>query len=101
MKSELEKIPGVGPNMAAHLHALGFDTVESLRTRRRFMNAIALAAAAYWTGVCCMSTAVLSTLLKRPYRSLKNVNGGIGRTSQIKRRMRVESRLSGAQRFFG
>ena len=30
MKSELEKIPGVGPNMAAHLHALGFDTVESL-----------------------------------------------------------------------
>ena len=31
MKSELEKIPGVGPNMAAHLHALGFDTVESLR----------------------------------------------------------------------
>ena len=31
MKSELEKIPGVGPNMAAHLHALGFDTAESLR----------------------------------------------------------------------
>lgn len=31
MKSELEKIPGVGPNMAEHLHALGFDTVKSLR----------------------------------------------------------------------
>ena len=99
MKSELEKIPGVGPNMAAHLHALGFDTVESLRGQDP--QALYERDCARCGGVCCMSTAVLSTLLKRPYRSLKNVNGGIGRTSQIKRRMRVESRLSGAQRFFG
>ncbi|MCI9170181.1 MAG: Pathogenicity locus [Lawsonibacter sp.] len=31
MKSELQKIPGVGPNMARHLERIGCPTLESLR----------------------------------------------------------------------
>ena len=31
MKSELEKIPGVGPNMAKHLEAIGCSTLDSLK----------------------------------------------------------------------
>lgn len=31
MKSELQQIPGVGPNMVKHLMDLGFDTLESLK----------------------------------------------------------------------
>ena len=30
-KSGIQALPGVGPNMAAHLEALGCDSVESLR----------------------------------------------------------------------
>ena len=33
MKSELQKIPGVGPNMARHLERIGCSTLESLRGR--------------------------------------------------------------------
>lgn len=32
MKSELEKIPGVGPKMALHFKRLGCSTLESLKT---------------------------------------------------------------------
>ena len=31
MKSELERIPGVGPNMARHLADIGYTTLNSLR----------------------------------------------------------------------
>ena len=31
MKSELQKIPGVGPSMARHLERIGCPTLESLR----------------------------------------------------------------------
>ena len=31
MKSELQKIPGVGPNMAKHLERIGCPTLDSLR----------------------------------------------------------------------
>jgi hypothetical protein len=31
VKSELEQIPGIGPNMAQHLIAAGFPTIKSLR----------------------------------------------------------------------
>ena len=33
MKSELQQIPGVGPNMARHLERIGCPTLESLRDR--------------------------------------------------------------------
>lgn len=31
MKSELQRIPGVGPNMALHLERLGYTGVEDLK----------------------------------------------------------------------
>ena len=31
MKSELEQIPGVGPNMARHLERIGCPTLDSLK----------------------------------------------------------------------
>lgn len=31
MRSELQQIPGVGPNMAKHLEHIGFSTLASLR----------------------------------------------------------------------
>lgn len=31
MKTELQQIPGVGPNMERHFHALGYTTLDSLK----------------------------------------------------------------------
>ena len=33
MKSELERIPGVGSNMARHLQKIGYTTLDSLKGR--------------------------------------------------------------------